>query len=54
MIGEGEEIAGLIYLTDLYGSFPAGDEIPNYPTLWLSITKDLQAPFGRTVYVEAE
>ncbi len=47
---EGESIAGLVYLTDLYGSFP--EVAPEFPTLWLSITKDSTAPFGKTVYVE--
>ena len=46
---EGEPIAGLIYLTDLIGSFP---EPPNFPTLWLNITKDTLAPFGRTVFFD--
>lgn len=49
---EGENIAGLVYLTDLAGSFP--DVAPEFPTLWLSITKDSIAPFGRTVYIEKE
>jgi predicted metal-dependent peptidase len=46
---EGKSIAGLIYLTDTFGST---GEAPDFPTLWLSITKDAVMPFGRTVYVE--
>ncbi len=35
----------LIYLTDLYGSFP--DTAPDYPVLWAA-TSDETAPFGET------
>jgi predicted metal-dependent peptidase len=36
----------LIYLTDMYGSFP--DKAPNYPTIWCA-TSDVKAPFGKTI-----
>ena len=42
-----------VYLTDLYGSFGDETKYP-FPILWASITKDLQAPFGRTVYIGEE
>jgi len=38
--------ACLIYLTDLYGSFP--DIAPDYPVLWVSTTGE-RAPFGETL-----
>lgn len=44
----GESIAGIVYLTDLYGSEPA--EVA-YPTLWLATT-DRVAGTGRTVRIE--
>lgn len=47
---EGEDIAGIVYLTDLMGTHV--DVSPEIPTLWLSTTKDSQAPFGRTIFVE--
>lgn len=42
-----------VYLTDLMGSF--GDET-NYPfpILWASTMKNLQAPFGKTIYIDEE
>ena len=53
IIERGEQLAGIVYLTDLYGDFPQPSEVPDsLNVLWLSVTKDLQAPFGRTVYVE--
>lgn len=39
----------VVYLTDLYGSFP--DVPPPYPVIWGAIT-DGTAPFGETVHVE--
>jgi predicted metal-dependent peptidase len=39
----------LIYLTDLYGSFPKA--APEYPVLWASISSKV-APFGETVMLE--
>ena len=39
-----------VYLTDLYGSF--GDETYYpFPIIWASVTKELAAPFGKTVYI---
>jgi len=38
--------ACLIYLTDMYGTFP--DKEPGYPTLWVRTT-DRPAPFGEVV-----
>lgn len=38
----------LIYLTDMYGSFP---EAPEYPVLWCATT-NIPAPFGETVRIE--
>jgi predicted metal-dependent peptidase len=39
----------LVYLTDLYGTFP--EEEPAYPVVWGSITPGT-APFGETVHIE--
>jgi predicted metal-dependent peptidase len=44
--GFGQDPDCLIYLTDLYGSFPS--IVPTYPVLWLS-TGDDTAPFGIVV-----
>lgn len=41
--------AALLYLTDMYGSFP--DQAPDYPTIWCSTTERYEAPFGETIYV---
>ncbi|HUS92171.1 MAG TPA: VWA-like domain-containing protein [Phycisphaerae bacterium] len=41
--------AALIYLTDLYGSFP--DQAPDYPTLWVCTTDEI-APFGDTLRMQ--
>ena len=38
----------LVYLTDLAGNFPS--LAPDYPVLWVTWTKDKQAPFGETIY----
>lgn len=43
-----DEPAALVYLTDLYGSFPAAP--PSYPVLWAATT-DQQAPFGQTLRI---
>lgn len=40
----------LVYLTDLYGSFP--QEEPNYPVVWGSISKGEKVPFGELVKIE--
>jgi predicted metal-dependent peptidase len=39
----------LVYLTDMYGTFPS--VAPSYPVLWGSISKDIPAPFGEVVEV---
>lgn len=48
---DGENIAGIVVLTDLQGEMPKPEDYPDLPVLWLSITKDI-APFGRTVFVD--
>lgn len=45
-----EECAGVCYLTDLYAPF--NFKIPSYPTLWVSTTKNLEAPWGNTTYID--
>jgi predicted metal-dependent peptidase len=45
----GERPETLIYLTDMYGSFP--DEVPAYPTIWCATT-DVDAPFGEVVRIK--
>lgn len=42
----------LIYLTDMYGSFP--DKPAPYNTVWLSTTKDMKAPWGDVIFYECE
>lgn len=49
LVAMGEHVAGIVYLTDLYGPAPAASEIP---TLWLA-TSDKEPPFGRAVRIEA-
>ena len=49
LIGDGEQIAGLIYLTDLDGSFPT--EPADYPVLWAAYNTKSTAPFGRTTHL---
>jgi predicted metal-dependent peptidase len=44
---EGIQPKCLVYLTDLYGSFP---EEPSFPTLWACVT-ELEAPFGETLRI---
>jgi predicted metal-dependent peptidase len=46
---QGIEPQALIYITDMYGSFPA--EAPDYPTIWVKTT-DVEAPFGSEVKIE--
>lgn len=41
---------GIIFFTDMYGSFP--DNPPPYKTLWLSTTKGYDAPFGDTIFMD--
>jgi predicted metal-dependent peptidase len=50
LIDDGENIAGMIYLTDLDGSFP--DEPADYPVLWAAYNTSGVAPFGRTIHVK--
>jgi predicted metal-dependent peptidase len=45
---EDEKPACLVYLTDMYGSFPAE---PDFPTLWCATTNRV-GPFGETVQIE--
>jgi predicted metal-dependent peptidase len=49
LIGEGENIAGVVYLTDLYGTQPEPDMV-TVPTLWL-VTNAQVATTGTTVQV---
>lgn len=43
-----ERVKALVYLTDLYGSFP--EPAPDIPTIWVTWSKGMEAPFGMTVY----
>jgi predicted metal-dependent peptidase len=42
---------GVIYLTDLMGSFP---ESTSLRTLWVCTEKGQTAPFGKTIYLPVE
>ncbi len=42
---------GVIYLTDMFGSFPVGF---NKPTLWVSTTAVDKAPFGKVINIKLE
>lgn len=47
----GEDVAGLIYMTDLYGNFP--DKAPEYPVLWaVTGNPSGKGPWGETLQVE--
>lgn len=48
---EGIKPACLLYITDMYGTFPA--QPPDYPVLWCSIN-EVKAPWGETVHVEID
>lgn len=50
MIEGGEQIAGVVYLTDMQ-SMDLHSMMSEIPTLWLATT-DVEAPFGRTVRIE--
>lgn len=50
LIESGENVAGIVYLTDMYGEFP--EEFGDTPTLWLCTSNEV-APFGRTVKIES-
>jgi predicted metal-dependent peptidase len=39
----------LIYFTDMYGDFPT--KAPNYPTLWVSTSDIVNAPFGTVLSI---
>lgn len=43
----GIQPCALIYLTDMYGTFPPAD--PGYPVLWISYSNVDKAPFGTVV-----
>ena len=47
---QGVTPACLLYLTDMYGSFP---DDPGYPTLWCA-TSEVTGPFGRTLRIESK
>lgn len=40
----------LLYLTDMYGSFP--EKAPKYPVLWCA-TSSIKGPFGKTLEIQA-
>lgn len=40
----------LVYLTDMYGSFPK--EEPDYPVLWASTSHNIAAPFGEVIEIK--
>lgn len=44
---EGTTPCALIYLTDMYGTFPKAD--PGYPVLWISYSDVSKAPFGTVI-----
>ena len=46
------DIEACVYLTDLECD-DFGDE-PHYPVLWVSTSKNLQAPWGETIYMETQ
>lgn len=43
-----EPIVCLIYVTDMFGTFPESSEVP---TIWLTDTADVEAPFGEMLRV---
>lgn len=43
----------LVYLTDLLGQFPKPETVP-YPVLWGCVLKTQVAPFGETIFIDAE
>jgi predicted metal-dependent peptidase len=44
---KGIEPECLVYLTDMYGSFPS--KAPHYPTIWVSTSEIKEAPFGKVI-----
>lgn len=49
---ENVEPDALIYMTDMYGSFP--DIEPDYPVLWASISEGVIPPFGDLIQVPTD
>ena len=47
---QGIDLEVAVYLTDMYGDFPA--EAPTYPTIWLSTSDVKEAPFGDVLQYE--
>jgi len=45
---EPQRPACLVYLTDLFGSFP--NTPPSYPVLWVSPTEEYDVPFGTHIH----
>ena len=50
LLDDGEDVAGVIYLTDLDGTFP--DHVPDVPVLWAAYDTAAVAPIGRTIRVK--
>jgi predicted metal-dependent peptidase len=44
--------AALIYLTDLYGTFPS--QPPSFPVIWCTMTRDCDVPFGTKIRFDPE
>lgn len=44
----------LVYMTDLMGTFPAADEEPRYPVIWLSVNNQYEPPFGTRLDYELD
>jgi predicted metal-dependent peptidase len=42
----------LVYLTDMYGTFPKED--PGFPVLWVSVSDIDEAPFGTVIQLKGE
>ena len=49
-----ERVKAVVYLTDLYGTFPDAD--PGVPVIWVTWTApgSVEVPFGEVVYVEKQ
>lgn len=47
-LAEEDPPVALVYLTDMYGTFP--EVPPDYPVLWCA-TSHVEGPFGRTIYI---
>ncbi len=46
---ENDPPVAFVYLTDMYGTFPATP--PEFPVLWVA-TSDIQGPFGKTIKLD--